>query len=52
MDRVSIRGVNGNDEVVPYVSLSALEKYWTDERVIKVLNSRTINFPEGARFIN
>ncbi|KAJ4089511.1 hypothetical protein NW760_011876 [Fusarium oxysporum] len=52
MDRVSIRGVNGNDEVVPYVPLSALEKYWTDERVIEVLNSRTINFPEGARFIN
>ncbi|ENH75319.1 hypothetical protein FOC1_g10001333 [Fusarium oxysporum f. sp. cubense race 1] len=46
MDRVSIRGVNGNDEVVPYVPLSALEKYWTDERVIEVLNSRTINFPE------
>ncbi|KAG5759530.1 hypothetical protein H9Q72_012345 [Fusarium xylarioides] len=52
MDRMSIRGVDGKDQVVPYVPLSALEKYWTDERVIEILKTRAIQIPEGVRFIN
>lgn len=52
MDRVSIRGVDGKDQAVPYVPLSALEKYWTDERIIEILKTRAIQIPEGARFIN
>ncbi|KAF9773688.1 hypothetical protein IL306_008447 [Fusarium sp. DS 682] len=39
--RVSIGGVNGEDQVVPYVQYSALKDYWTEERVNDIVNCPT-----------
>ncbi|EGU77538.1 hypothetical protein FOXB_11953 [Fusarium oxysporum f. sp. conglutinans Fo5176] len=39
--RVSIYGVNGEDQDVPYVPYSALKDYWTEERVTDILNCPT-----------
>ncbi|KLP16177.1 uncharacterized protein LW94_10633 [Fusarium fujikuroi] len=51
MDRLSRRGVNGKDQVVSYVPLLALKKYWTEERIRQVVNSPIIPTTESVESI-
>ncbi|KAF4999923.1 hypothetical protein FGRMN_2161 [Fusarium graminum] len=51
VDRVSVNGVNGEDQVVPYVSLPALKKYWTRKRVNDILNCPVTPITEDADMI-
>ncbi|EWG35899.1 serine/threonine protein kinase [Fusarium verticillioides 7600] len=51
MDRVSIMGVNGKDQVVSYIPFSILQKYWTEDRISQILNSSVIPITENVQLI-
>jgi hypothetical protein len=51
VERVAISGVNGEDQVVLYVPLAALKKYWTETRVNDILNCPTSPIAENPRVI-
>ncbi|KAF5628942.1 serine threonine kinase [Fusarium sp. NRRL 52700] len=49
--RVSISGLNGEDQVVSYVPLSALVDYWTEKRVNEILNCAATPIAENPQVI-
>ncbi|PNP85085.1 hypothetical protein FNYG_01610 [Fusarium nygamai] len=51
VERVSISGLNGENQVVSYVPTSALVDYWTEKRVNDILNCAATPIATNSRVI-